>query len=227
MNIFVLLKQVPDTETKIRLTGDNSGIEQGDIKWIVSPYDEYAIEEGLKTKEALKAGTVTAVSVGPDRCVEALRTALAMGADNAIHVKTDAADLDTYLTSKALSEVLKKESPDLIFTGKQGVDDDQAAVFGYVAELLNIPAASVVVKVELEGDKKSLKAHREVEGGENERAEHDLAQRSREDLPHQRGPGGNDERHHAPSDENDSGDAQYEVVLFPVGVEHQPAEETT
>jgi len=96
MNIFVLLKQVPDTETTIKVKGDQSGIEQDGIKWIISPYDEYAIEEALKTKEKIKEGTVTALSLGPARTVESLRTALAMGADNSIHIKTDDAPLDTY-----------------------------------------------------------------------------------------------------------------------------------
>src|SRR5262245_850704 len=141
MNTFVLVKQVPDTETKIRITGDKNGIEKGDVKWIVNPYDEFAIEEALKIKEKLKVGAVTVVTVGPDRTVEALRTAVAMGADNAIHVKTDNDNLDTFIVAKALAEVLKKEKPDLVLTGKQAIDDDQAAAFGYVAEFADLPAA--------------------------------------------------------------------------------------
>lgn len=162
MNIFVLLKQVPDTETKIKIAADKKTIEQGDIKWVINPYDEFAIEQALKTKEQLKAGSVTVVSVGPDRVVEALRTAVAMGADNACHVKADQ-ELDTYLVGKALAEVVKKENGQLVFTGKQGIDDDQAATFGYVAELLNWPSASMVVKCEVAADK--VIVHREVEGG--------------------------------------------------------------
>jgi electron transfer flavoprotein beta subunit len=165
MNIMVLLKQVPDTETKIRLTGDKSNIEKGDIKWIINPYDEFAIEEALKTKEKLKEGTVTVVTAGSDRSVEALRTAVAMGADNAIHVKTDVEVADSYLVAKALAEVAKKENAQLIFTGKQAIDDDQASTFGYVAEFLDWPSASVIVKVEIAADKHSLKADREVDGG--------------------------------------------------------------
>ncbi len=164
MNIFVMLKQVPDTETKIKVTADKSNIEKNDIKWIINPYDEFAIEEALKTKERLKEGTVTAVTVGPDRTVEALRTAVAMGADNAIHVKTDDV-VDTFQVAKALSEVLKKESAQIVFTGKQAIDDDQAATFGFVSELVDWPSASVIVKVEIAPDKKSLKAERDVEGG--------------------------------------------------------------
>ncbi|MBY0371442.1 electron transfer flavoprotein subunit beta/FixA family protein [bacterium] len=165
MNIFVLVKQVPDTETKIRVNASSSGIEAKEIaKWIVNPYDEHAIEEALKTKEKLKEGTVTAIAVGPDRVVEALRTALAMGCDNAIHIKADES-IDTYVAAKALAAACKKESPQLIFAGKQAIDDDQAATFGYVAEYLDIPSVSVVVKVDVATDKKSLRAVREVEGG--------------------------------------------------------------
>ena len=165
MNTFVLVKQVPDTETKIRLTADQSGIEKGDIKWIINPYDEFAIEEALKLRENLKAGTVTAVGLGPDRVVEALRTAVAMGADNAVHIKTEDGVTDSYLVSRLLAETLKKENAGLVFAGKQAVDDDQSAVFGFVAEFLNWPSASVVVKFELAADKQSANVEREVEGG--------------------------------------------------------------
>lgn len=168
MKIFVLVKQVPDTETRIRVRGDGNGIETDGIKWIISPYDEFAIEEALQTKQKAGDATVTALSLGPDRCVEALRTALAMGADEAVHVKTDG-DLDSYLVGKALSETLKKEGADLIFAGKQAIDDDQAAVFGYVAEFLNVPSASVVVKFTLADDKASAEVEREVEGGAKHR----------------------------------------------------------
>lgn len=162
MNIIVLVKQVPDTETKIKISGDKKNTEQTDIKWVINPYDEFAIEQGLKTKETLKTGSVTVVSVGPDRVIEALRTAVAMGADNACHVKVDQ-EMDTYLVARALAEVVKKESGQLIFSGKQAIDDDQAATFGYLAELLNWPSASMVVKCEVSNDKALIQ--REVEGG--------------------------------------------------------------
>jgi len=165
LNIYVLMKQVPDTETKIRIKSDGSGIEQSDIKWVINPYDEFAIEEALKIREQQKAGTVTVVTMGPDRCVEALRTALAMGADNAIHVKDDSGAVDSCTVGKALTAVVKKEPVDLLLTGKQAIDDDQAAVFGYASEFLNWPSVSVVVKVEIAADAKTLKAEREVEGG--------------------------------------------------------------
>lgn len=164
MNIIVLVKQVPDTETKVRITADKRGIETNDIKWVINPYDEFAIEEGLKTKEKLKEGAVTVVTVGPDRTVEALRTAVAMGADNAVHVKTEG-NLDTYLVAKALAEVCKKENAQVVFTGKQAIDDDQAATFGYVAELLQFPSASVVVKCDIAADKTKATLEQEGDGG--------------------------------------------------------------
>jgi len=108
---------------------------------------------------------VTVVTVGPDRTVEALRTAVAMGADEAVHVKTDGDLQDTYLVARALAEVVKKENGQLIFTGKQAIDDDQAATFGFVAEFLDLPSASVVVKCDVAADKTSVKVEREVEGG--------------------------------------------------------------
>lgn len=162
MNIIVLVKQVPDTETKIKISADKKNIEQADIKWVINPYDEFAIEQALKTKELLKTGSVTVVSVGPDRVVEALRTAIAMGADNACHVKADQ-PVDTYLVAKSLSEVVKKENGQLVFSGKQAIDDDQSATFGYLAELLNWPSASMVVKCEINNGKALIQ--REVEGG--------------------------------------------------------------
>jgi electron transfer flavoprotein beta subunit len=165
MNIFVLMKQVPDTETKIRIKGGGTGIETGDIKWVINPYDEFAIEEAIKTKDKIKAGAITVVSVGPDRVVESLRTALAMGCDNAVHVKTDADFSDGFIAAQALAAVCKKQNAELIFTGKQAIDDDQCTVFGYVGEMLDWPSSSVVVKCDIDVASKKAKVEREVEGG--------------------------------------------------------------
>src|ERR1044072_3483356 len=107
MKIFVCLKQVPDTETRIQVKADKSGIEETGVKWVMNPYDEYAVEEALKLKEAKGAGSVTVVTVGPKaRASEALRTAMAMGADDAIVI--DSPDqLDTYWTAKALAGAIQ------------------------------------------------------------------------------------------------------------------------
>src|SRR4051812_32943734 len=101
MNIFVCIKQVPDTETKIKLNGDSSWIDTAGIKWIMSPYDEFAVEEALRLKEKNAGSTVTVISAGPARVVETIRTALAMGADNAIHVEIPE-NADNNLSAKAL-----------------------------------------------------------------------------------------------------------------------------
>src|ERR1700756_640179 len=109
MNIYVCIKQVPDTETKIKLNADSSGIETAGIKWIMSPYDEFAVEEALRLKEKNAGSTVTVLSAGPTRVVEAIRTALAMGCDNGIHVEV-AESADNNTAAKALAGALKKEA---------------------------------------------------------------------------------------------------------------------
>ncbi|MGB0453642.1 MAG: electron transfer flavoprotein subunit beta/FixA family protein [Bacteriovoracaceae bacterium] len=164
MNIFVCIKQVPDTETKIKPNGDGSYIETTGIKWIMNPYDEFAVEQALLMKAANAGSTVTVVRVGEVHDTEALRTALAMGADEAFLV--DAADsLDSYRTAKALKGAIEKsgKTPDLILTGKQAIDSDCLQVPQLLAQMLNLPSVSVVVGVEGEGQNLTLK--REVEGG--------------------------------------------------------------
>lgn len=167
MKIFVALKQVPDTETKIRINSDKTGIETSGVKWITSPYDEFAIEEALRAKAALKTGTVIAVTVGPDRSVDALRTALAMGADEAIHIKWE--NTSPVNIARALFEVLKKETASVLFTGKQAIDDDQGVVFAYVAELLDWPHTSQVSKLEWPTDAKSVVVEKDVSSSTRQR----------------------------------------------------------
>lgn len=167
MNIVVLCKQVPDTESKIKLLGDNSNFDPEGIKWILNPYDEYAVEEALQLREAGKAAKVTVLSIGPKRCEEAIRTALAMGADDAIHVEDAAFDgADTFAVAKGLAGALQGVEYGLVLCGKQAVDDDMAATPQMLAELLGIGQVTVVSKVEVEGD--AIKAHREIEGGAKE-----------------------------------------------------------
>lgn len=163
MNIVVLCKQVPDTESRIKLTGDGSGFDMEGIKWILNPYDEYAVEEALKIKEAGKAEKVTVVGLGPDRIVESLRTALAMGADAAVHVKAPENYGDELDTAKALAAVVKDLNAGLILAGRQAIDTDMAAVQSMVAELLGLPQINVVSKIEVDGGK--VKGWRDIEGG--------------------------------------------------------------
>jgi electron transfer flavoprotein beta subunit len=170
MNIIVCVKQVPDTETKIRVKNDASGIETGDIKWIMNPYDEFAVEEALKTRDRLADGsTVTVFTLGPKaRAVEVLRTALAMGADNAVLVDTPDTQ-DSNSTARALAEAIKKEAAwGTVFTGKQAIDDDCAQVSQQLGQYLGIPHSTVVVKFDVAADKNSATVQREVEGGTKE-----------------------------------------------------------
>ena len=162
MNILVCIKQVPDTETRIKIGGDKKSIDPTDVNWILNPYDEYAVEEALQIKERVGDTTVTVVSVGPERTVSAIRSALAMGADEAVLVKTDQV-LDSLATAKALAAAIKEMPYDLILSGKQGVDDDNLQVGPMVAELLNIPCVTYISELKLENGKATVK--REVEGG--------------------------------------------------------------
>ena len=164
MNIFVCVKQVPDTETKITPTSDGSFIETSSIKWIMNPYDEFAVEQALLIKTANPAANVTVVRVGSVKDTEALRTAMAMGADDAILVEA-VDNLDSYSIAKALKGAIEKsgKKPDLILAGKQAIDDDALQVPQVLAEMLKLPSVSVVVGFELAGT--TVKAKREVEGG--------------------------------------------------------------
>jgi electron transfer flavoprotein beta subunit len=169
MNLYVCIKQVPDTETKIKLNGDNSGIDAAGIKWIMSPSDEFAVEEALRVKEKNAGSMVTVITAGPERTVEALRTALAMGADNAIHIDLPET-ADSALTGKALAGALKKEAKmDLVFFGKEAIDDGAAQVPQIVAAQLGLPSVTVVCGIEYSGN--NLKCKREIEGGSFEMVE--------------------------------------------------------
>lgn len=168
MRIFVCVKQVPDTESKIKLKADGSGIDETGIKWVLNPYDEYAVEEAIKIKEARgNSPVVTVVSVGPKaRITDALRTALAMGADDGIVIDAPG-DIDGFSAAKVLAAAIKKEGAfDLILTGKLAIDDNAASVGQFLAEFLGIPHTTVVSKLEVKDG--GAVAEREVEGGTRE-----------------------------------------------------------
>jgi electron transfer flavoprotein beta subunit len=167
MKIFVCIKQVPDTETKIKLKSDASNIDLSGVKWVVNPYDEYAIEEGVKLRDANPGSAVHVITVAPkERAVEALRTALAMGADEALVVHTSDS-LDASATAKALALAIKSEGgADLILTGKLSIDSNQSSVGQMVAEFLQVPHASVVSKLSVSGG--AANVTRDIEGGSKE-----------------------------------------------------------
>ena len=165
MNILVCLKQVPDTETQIKIAPDGMSIATDNIKWIINPYDEYAVEEALRLREKF-GGEVTIIGVGPQRVTESIRTALAMGADKGILVDDPAiTGSDSLGIARVLSAVIKDLDYDIILCGKQGMDNDYGIVGSILAELLGIPQISVVLKLEVSEDASTIKAHREVEGG--------------------------------------------------------------
>lgn len=148
MEIVVLLKQVPATESFISIAPDGSTIRTEDLKWVINPYDELAIEEALQIRQA-KGGKVTVVSLGPEKAVEALRTALAMGADSAMRIDAGDLQLDGLGTARILAATLKNLTYDLIICGQRAVDDDNYQVGPAVAEFLNIPHIPMVVKEEI------------------------------------------------------------------------------
>ncbi len=166
MKIAVLVKQVPDTETKIKTKADGSGIETDGVKFIVGPYDEIAVEEAIKTKEKNPGSEVTVISLGPTRCVEAMRTALAMGCDKAIHIDDEGKNPDSYVTAKALAKVIVDQGFEVVFTGRQAIDLDNSEVPQMVAEFLGWPQIMILEKIEIGGGK--AMATRSVGGGAKE-----------------------------------------------------------
>lgn len=163
MDIVVLLKQVPATESLVSVADDGVSIQTNDLKWVINPYDEFAVEEALRIKEA-QGGSVTILSIGPDKAVEAIRTALAMGADTGLLINDEAAiGRDALGTAKILAAALKGMSYDLIIAGQRAVDGDNYQVGTAVAEYLGIPNISLVIKAEITDG--AIQCHRTIEGG--------------------------------------------------------------
>jgi electron transfer flavoprotein beta subunit len=161
VKILVPVKRVPDPATTIRILSDGSGIATDNVKWVINPFDEIAIEEGLRIKEK-QGGEVVLVAIGQQSWQEQLRTGLAMGADRAILVRTDAV-LDSLAIARVLARVATDEKPDLLVLGKQAIDDDSNQVGQMVAEMLGWPQATFASKIEF-ADRKCTVV-REVDGG--------------------------------------------------------------
>jgi electron transfer flavoprotein beta subunit len=163
MNIVVCMKQVPSSEARIQIGADGRSIDRSNLELVVNPYDEYAVEEALRTREKF-GGTVTVISIGPAKTEEALRTCLALGADRALIVKDEALlGGDAFGVARILTEALRPLAPDLILFGKVSIDVENHSVGVAVAELLGLPHVSAVSKLEW-ADETRLKASREVEG---------------------------------------------------------------
>jgi electron transfer flavoprotein beta subunit len=163
VNILVVIKQTPDTESVIRIAPDKRSIVTGDIKWIMNPYDEFAVEGALRLKTQV-GGTVTVMSYGSQRVVEALRTALAMGADEAVLVDDPLMkDADFLRVTSALAVAAKQCNPDIILLGSRSVDYDQGQRGAILAELLGWPHLALAVSLECDGSKVTIE--RPIEGG--------------------------------------------------------------
>ena len=150
MKLLVAVKRVIDYNVQIRVKADGSGVEKDNVKMSMNPPDENAVEEALRIKEAGKADEIIILSVGNDKAQETIRTALAMGADRGIHVKTDK-DLEPLAISKIISKVAEEEKPSIILMGKQAIDDDSNQTGQMTSALLNWPQATFASKIEIEG----------------------------------------------------------------------------
>jgi electron transfer flavoprotein beta subunit len=162
MKVLVPVKRVIDYNVKIRVKADGSGVELANVKMSMNPFDEIAVEEALRLKEAGKATEVIAVSIGPAQAGETIRTALAMGADRGIHIKTDA-PVEPLAVAKILKAVAEREQPGLVILGKQAIDDDSNQTGQMLAALLGWPQATFASKLEIDGA--NIQVTREVDGG--------------------------------------------------------------
>jgi electron transfer flavoprotein beta subunit len=161
MKIAVCVSHVPDTAAKINVGEDGKSIDTNGVSFIINPYDEFAVEEALKTKEA-QGGEVVVISLGGDEVKETIRKALAMGADSGVLLKYQG-ELDSLSVAKALADEIKAQGAELVFFGKQSIDFDNGVVGQMVAEILGYNSVSVVVDFKLDGN--NITAEREIEGG--------------------------------------------------------------
>jgi electron transfer flavoprotein beta subunit len=162
MKALVSIKRVVDYNVKVRVKADGTGVETANVKMSMNPFDEIAVEEAVRLKEAGVVTEIVAVSAGVQACQETLRTALAIGADRAILIETDA-DLQPLAVAKLLKAVCAKENPQLVILGKQAIDDDSNQTGQMLAALLGRPQATFASKVKVEGGKAQVT--REVDGG--------------------------------------------------------------
>lgn len=163
MKALVAVKRVVDYNVKVRVKADGSDVDIGNVKMSMNPFDEIAVEETVRLKEAGKVSEIVAVSLGEKKCEETLRTALAMGADRAVHVETDA-KLEPLAVAKLLKAVADKENPQILLLGKQAIDDDANQVAQMLAALLNAAQGTFASKVQIEGEEALVT--REIDGGE-------------------------------------------------------------
>jgi electron transfer flavoprotein beta subunit len=170
LRTIVCIKRVPDSEARLRVSADGKGIEESGVKYVINPYDEFALEEALLLREKSGEGTVTAITIGSDDARETLRSALAMGADEGVLLRAEGS-WDGLAVARALADEIESREYDLVLFGKQAIDGDGMQVPAMVAQLLTLPCASVVVDLEVTDG--VARAKREIEGG-HEIVEFDL-----------------------------------------------------
>jgi electron transfer flavoprotein beta subunit len=163
MKIAVCIKRVPDSETRVKIAGDGKSLDEAGVKFILNPYDEFAVEEALRRKETAGAGEVAVIACGPAVTQETIRTALAMGADRGVLLEVAAVPADGLAVARAIAAELKDGGYDLILFGKMAIDDSNQQVGPMVAELLGMPCVTCVAHLDLADGKGT--AEREVEGG--------------------------------------------------------------
>ena len=162
MKALVAVKRVVDYNVKVRVKADGSDVDIGNVKMSMNPFDEIAVEEAVRLKEAGKVSEIVAVSLGGKKCEDTLRTALAMGADRAVHVETEAA-LEPLAVAKLLKAVADKEQPQILLLGKQAIDDDANQTAQMLAALMNAPQGTFAGKLEIDGGEAVVT--REIDGG--------------------------------------------------------------
>ena len=162
MKALVAVKRVVDYNVKVRVKADGSDVDIGNVKMSMNPFDEIAVEEAVRLKEAGKVSEIVAVSLGGKKCEDTLRTALAMGADRAVHVETEAA-LEPLAVAKLLKAVAEKEQPQILLLGKQAIDDDANQTAQMLAALMNAPQGTFAGKLEIDGGEAVVT--REIDGG--------------------------------------------------------------
>ncbi|QCP49054.1 electron transfer flavoprotein subunit beta/FixA family protein [Trinickia violacea] len=162
MKVFAAVKRVVDYNVKVRVKSDQSGVDIGNVKMSMNPFDEIAVEAATRLKEAGQASEVVAVTCGTAQSVETLRTALAIGADRALHIQTDA-ELQPLAVAKLIKAAVEREQPQLVILGKQAIDDDAGQTGQMLAALLDWPQATFANRIEINGETATVT--REVDGG--------------------------------------------------------------
>ena len=163
MKIAVCIKRVPDSETRVKIGSDRKSLDEGGVKFVMNPYDEFAVEEALRRKEKAGTGEVVVLSLGPAAAQETIRTALAMGADRGVLLQTDKIPADPFESARLIAAALKPDAWDLILFGRMAIDDYNHQVGVIVAELLGLPCVTAVSHLDIDGTKGV--AEREIEGG--------------------------------------------------------------